>query len=278
MLFDWFTVVAQVINFLVLVWLMKRFLYKPILHAIDAREQLIARKLAEADLQRTAAENEREKLRQKNHTFDEQRGELLRKAQDEAKAERRRLLDDARQAADALRVQRQDVLKREQERLNDEIIRRTGEEVFAIARKTLADLAGVTLEERMSAVFGRRLRELDIEAKESLATAMKASSGPALVRSAYALPSEQRAMIQYALDETFAVEVPVRFETAPDVVGGIELVVGGRKIAWSIAHYLVSLKESITELLGESSAPQVNPEAGTPSASGTKTTVVEEAR
>jgi len=38
MLIDWFTVVAQVINFLILVWLMKRFLYKPILNAIAARE------------------------------------------------------------------------------------------------------------------------------------------------------------------------------------------------------------------------------------------------
>ena len=33
-----FTVFAQAINFLILVWLLKRFLYKPILHAIDERE------------------------------------------------------------------------------------------------------------------------------------------------------------------------------------------------------------------------------------------------
>ena len=39
---DWFTVVAQAINFLILVWLLKRFLYKPILHAIDEREKGIA--------------------------------------------------------------------------------------------------------------------------------------------------------------------------------------------------------------------------------------------
>ena len=42
MLIDWFTVGAQALNFLILVWLMKRFLYKPILHAIDAREKRIA--------------------------------------------------------------------------------------------------------------------------------------------------------------------------------------------------------------------------------------------
>ena len=46
---DWFTVVAQAINFLILVWLLKRFLYKPILHAIDEREKGIAAQLAQAE-------------------------------------------------------------------------------------------------------------------------------------------------------------------------------------------------------------------------------------
>jgi F-type H+-transporting ATPase subunit b len=39
MLIDWFTVAAQAINFLILVWLLKRFLYKPVLNAVDAREK-----------------------------------------------------------------------------------------------------------------------------------------------------------------------------------------------------------------------------------------------
>ncbi len=48
MLIDWFTVGAQALNFVILVWLMKRFLYKPILDAIDAREKRIATELADA--------------------------------------------------------------------------------------------------------------------------------------------------------------------------------------------------------------------------------------
>jgi F-type H+-transporting ATPase subunit b len=56
MLIDWFTVGAQVLNFLILVWLMKRFLYKPILNAIDAREKRIAKELADADATRAEAQ------------------------------------------------------------------------------------------------------------------------------------------------------------------------------------------------------------------------------
>ncbi len=53
MLIDWFTVGAQLLNFLILVWLMKRFLYKPVLDAIDAREKLIATELADAAAKKT---------------------------------------------------------------------------------------------------------------------------------------------------------------------------------------------------------------------------------
>jgi F-type H+-transporting ATPase subunit b len=261
MLFDWFTVGAQVVNFLILVWLMKRFLYKPILHAIDAREQRIAKELADADSTKSEAEKEREQFQKKNEEFDRQRGAFLSQATEEAKAERRRLLDEARQSADALRAKRQDALKREQQSLNDEITRRTREEVFAIARKTLADLAGTTLEERMSDVFIRRLRELNSEAKEDLAKALKISSDPVLVRSAFDLSSEQQSAIQHALNQTFSAEIQVRFETAPDVISGIELTANGRKVAWSIVDYLASLEKSVGELLKEKSNPQARPEA-----------------
>jgi F-type H+-transporting ATPase subunit b len=261
MLIDWFTVSAQVVNFLILVWLLKRFLYKPILDAIDAREKRIATELADADTRRNEAEKERETFQHKNEEFDQQRDELLSKAKDEAEVERQRLLDEARQAADALRAKRQDALKREQQSLNDEITRRTREEVFAIARKMLTDLAGTSLEERMSEVFTRRLRELDDEAKEGLAKALETSSDPVLVRSAFELPSEQRAAIQHALNETFSVEIQVRFETAPDVISGIELTANGRKIAWSIADYLASLERRVGELLKEQGKSQAKPEA-----------------
>jgi F-type H+-transporting ATPase subunit b len=280
MLIDWFTVSAQVVNFLILVWLLKRLLYKPILNAIDAREQRIAKELADADTKETEAEKEREKLQKKNEEFDQQRGELLSKAKDEAKAERQRLLDEARQAADTLRTKRQDALTREQESLNDEITRRTREEVFAIARKALTDLAGTTLEERMSEVFRRRLRELSNDAKEGIAKALKTSSDPVLVRSAFDLASEQQKGIQHTLQETFRAEIQVRFETAPDVISGIELTANGRKVAWSIGDYLASMEKSVSELLKEQSKRQAKPEAQAERKpkSGTKPGALEEAK
>src|ERR1700733_7229614 len=155
MLINWFTVCAQAVNFLILVWLLKRFLYQPILHAIDERERGIATQLAEAEVKKAEAQKERDDFQHKNETFDQERATLLTKATDAAKAERQRLLDEARKDADSLRAKRQDALRSDQRNLSQEIIRWTQKEVFAITRKTLADLAAMSIEERMGDVFVR---------------------------------------------------------------------------------------------------------------------------
>jgi F-type H+-transporting ATPase subunit b len=77
MLIDWFTVGAQALNFLILMWLLKRFLYHPILAAIDAREQRIAAQLADAEAKEAEANKERDEFLQKNVTFDKERAALL---------------------------------------------------------------------------------------------------------------------------------------------------------------------------------------------------------
>ena len=195
-------------------------------------------------------------FKHKNEEFDQQRAALLSKATDEAKAERQRLLDEARKEADALSAKRQETLRNDAHNLNQAISRRTQQEVFAIARKTLTDLATTSLEERLGEVFTRRLREMDGQAKAGLAEALKTASDPALVRSAFDLPAEQRAAIQNALNETFSAEIHVRFETAPDLISGIELTTNGQKVAWSIADYLASLEKSVDELLKEKDKPE----------------------
>jgi F-type H+-transporting ATPase subunit b len=262
-LIDWFTVGAQVVNFLILVWLLKRFLYKPVLDAIDAREKRIAAELADADAKKTEAQRARDEFEQKNTAFDQQRDALMAKATVEVKAERQRLLDDARKAADALTSKRMEALRNDARNLNQMISRRTQQEVFAIARKALVDLATVSLEERLGEVFTRRLHEMDAASKAVLAKALMSTSEAALVRSAFELPLEQRAAIQNALNETFSAEVRARFETAPELVSGIELSIKGYKVGWNIADYIAALEKGVGELLNEQaiSAPAPTPTA-----------------
>jgi F-type H+-transporting ATPase subunit b len=260
MLIDWFTVGAQALNFVILVWLLKRFLYKPIIHAVDAREKRIAKERADAGTIKAEASRERDEFQKKNEAFDQQRADLLSKATDEAKAERARLIDEARKAADALTAKRSEVLQNEARSLNQAITSRAKQEVFAIARKALTDLANTSLEAQLSEMFTHRLREIKGKPKVAIAEAIKTASEPALVRTAFDLPKKQRTAIQDALNETFSAEIPLRFETAPDVISGIELAVGGQKLCWSIADYLLSLEKSVDELLKAKDPPEVEPE------------------
>lgn len=252
MLIDWFTVGAQVLNFLILVWLMKRFLYQPVLDAIAAREQKIAEELADAAASKSEAQQRQDEFRQKNEAFDEQRDELLRQATAAAKAERERLRAEARQAADAASSALAKALLIDAQHLRADMTRHTQDQVFDISRRVLGDLASVSLEQQACKVFIQRLRAIDDTAQATLGEALKAASDaePALLRSAFALPPAQQSAIQVALDETFGRPIPLKFETAPELVSGIELSAQGQKLAWSIADYLAALSSGLQERLG----------------------------
>jgi F-type H+-transporting ATPase subunit b len=248
MLIDWFTVAAQALNFLILIWLLKRFLYKPILSAIDAREKRIELELAAAAAKQTEAQAQREELANKNKLFDEQRAALLAKVLEQSNADRARLLSDTRKEAEQLRTQYADSVQSDRARLGQQIVRLAQVEVFAIARKALTELADGQMEERMAAVFVRRLAALDADAKSLLGVALKTSADPAIVRTSIDLPTAQRDAIQKSLNEIFSAAVRLQFVTEPDTVCGIELTANGQKLAWSIADYLRSLEQKVTAL------------------------------
>ena len=270
MLFDWFTFGAQVLNFLILVWMLKHFLYKPILIAIDARERLVAKELADAAASKAEAQKEHEEFQHKNEEFDEQRAALLSKATNAANTERQRLLVEAGKAADALTAKRQEAMRRDARSLEQALRRRIQQEVFAIASKTLMDLAATSLEGRMVEAFALRLRGMDDKAKASMGKALKTASEPALVRSALDLPQEQRETIQKAINETFSADIHLRFETAPDLVSGIDLSANGQRVGWSIGGYLTSLERSVSDVLKEREQPEQTKEPTPPAEPETK--------
>ncbi len=249
---DWFTVAAQAINFLILVWLLKRFLYQPILNAIDAREKRIADELADADAKKADAQQERDDFRRRNEEFDQHRDDLFQQAANEAKTERHRLLDEARNAATAFSTRRQAALQNEEQHLQQELIRRTQQEVFEIARKALSDLADANLEERIVEVFVRRLTSLNGKEKDRLTSSVAASKTPVIIRTAFDLPEALRDSARDAIIKLVGPAREIRFESSLNVIGGIELTADGQKISWSLADYLASLEKSVTEVLQES--------------------------
>lgn len=257
MLIDWFTVGAQLLNFVILVWLMKRFLYQPVLDAIAAREQKIAKELADAAATKTQADQQQDEFQKKNKDFDAQREALLHQAKDAAKAERECLQAETREALDAANAKRAKAQLAELQQLHADITRDTQQQVFDIARRVLGELAGVSLEQRACEVFIQRWQALEAHALATLSTALKAATEaePALVHSAFALPDAQRATIQAALDTAVGQSVTLKFEVTPELVSGIELSARGQKLAWSISDYLGTLLSGLQERLAVTDTP-----------------------
>jgi F-type H+-transporting ATPase subunit b len=255
---DWFTVAAQALNFLLLVWLLKRFLYKPVLNAIDAREKAVAATVADAETKKAEAAKDRDEFKRKNDEFDAQRATLLAKATADAAAEAQRLKGEAQKSADALAEKFKASAQSDARALDLAVGLKLRQEVFAISRKALGDLAGAGLEERMVAVFNQRLRGLDDQAKSALGKALIEGPDAALLRCAVGLAPEQRAAVQKALNETFSADIHFNVETAPELGGGIELLAHGQKLAWTVVDYLGSLESDVGKLI-EKAKPE--PEA-----------------
>lgn len=255
MLIDWFTVAAQLLNFLILVWLLKRFLYQPILDAIDARERRVADELAQADAMREQARAEQARYRQQRETLEAQREALLARAAADAEAERQRLFEAAQQRAAEQDARRARQLASQAQALQQALAGRAQDEVFAVCRKALGELADAGLETQMVATLVRRLRAAGDEELAALRLAFQEASAPLTVRSAFALSEAERATLQDALQAVLGSVQAPRFETAPDLVAGIEICAGGRMLGWSIADYLAALQAGVDAVLAGQTEP-----------------------
>lgn len=260
MLIDWFTVGAQLLNFLILVWLLKRFLYKPIINAVDTREARIKEERDDADAIKTAAETERDDLQKKSEAFKQKHATLLKKAKGELAAERKSLMAEAQGDADALTAKRAKSFKTEARALDKSITDRVRDEVFAIARKMLKDLADVSLEGRICDAFIDRITAFNDQPDAALSKAIRAASDPIPLRSAFDMSKAQHEAIQSALHKTFSTDAKLTFDTDPELIGGIELTVGGQKLAWSISDYMTSLKTGVDKALAAHEHTKASPE------------------
>jgi F-type H+-transporting ATPase subunit b len=258
MLIDWFTVGAQVLNFIILVWLMKRFLYQPILHAIDAREKKIADELAHADRISQEAIQAKAGFEQKNLAFEQQRDRLMANATEAANSESRRLLELARQTAEDLQIKQQQTLQNKMQELHHSIRVTVQQELFVMAKNALRDLAAVDIETQMVAVFVKRLCDMNSDQKSALQAVLQAT--PISVLSSNQLSPEQQGTIASTLKEILGnpdnpgKELPLQFDQSPDLIGGIELTANGFKIGWSVAEYLLTLEDALIEHVIKQSA------------------------
>jgi len=241
MLIDWFTVCAQIVNFLILVWLLKKFLYGRILRAIDERESRIAARLADAEAREKQAGEQLALYQAKLQDFEQTHESMLAQAKLEADKLHTELLDKAREEVHALESSWQEDLERERHAFLLDLRRRAAMEILTIARRTVADLAGTDVQQCAIRVFLEKFRALDSGARKRFA------QGELSIRSPFELSEAARAEIQQTIEQGLEKPVSLRFERAPEMGLGLELRGNGWRVGWNSESYLEALEEDLKE-------------------------------
>lgn len=246
---DWFVLFCQIFNFLLLIYLLKRFLYGRIIKAMDDREAKIVARFAEADELKVKATEAVEIYDRRNQLLNEKSEQMLNEASVAAEVKRKELLEKVRADVELIKVRWQDMLASEQEAFFQDLRQRAAKQIFATARRALTDLADANLEQRIIDEFIRRIGELDKEKSAKIRKAISGQGNKIIIQSAFVIEDKTQGRIEQALKGQITNGFTIRYETQPEIVSGVELRVNGHKIAWSLNEYLETLVENLSETL-----------------------------
>jgi F-type H+-transporting ATPase subunit b len=171
-------------------------------------------------------------------------------AEKSAEARRKELTEQARAEVGDARRQWTEAVGRERDHFLGELRRRAGEEACRVVGAALSDLAGEDLEERMVGAFLKRIGGLEGEERTAFEAFLAGKDGALAVRSTHELSEDVRGRVAGTLRELAGREVETVFETSPEVICGLELVMSGRKIGWSMGEYLSGIEDRFAALIG----------------------------
>jgi len=226
MALDWSTFLLEVVNFLILVWILKRFLYAPVKAAIVRRQKRVESVLADAGDRRAEADRMRAEYETRQHNWERERTEARRELEQEVAAERARRVEEIEQEI-AHRRERAETLD---QRRRQETEQRAQEEALVLAAqfgaKLLSRVADQDLETRLVEMVLEDMASLRDEHRQALAAAVREGASGVRICSAYPLGDSQRAALEAALSKTVNAQVSCEFEEDADLIAGVRIEAG----------------------------------------------------
>jgi len=248
---DWITVSAQIVNFLVLVYLLQHFLYQPVVRAMDRREQRISGRLEDAQQREADASEKIDAYEQKKTELENERQSMIEQYKQEAQEEKQRLMEEAREDVQHTKSQWQRQAEREKQEFLDGLRGQVEQAVAEVARKVLADLADAELEERVIETFVQRLKDMDDEIRRTFAE----PDGKLCISTAFELDEARRERLTGAVNEQIGKDLAVDFELDPELVCGVRIADDGHAVDWNLADYVDQVAERMESAV-ESAARQ----------------------
>lgn len=246
---DWLTVAAQIVNFLVLVWLLKRFLYGPIMQAVDEREARITGSLEKAELARSEAADEAARYRKKLTELADNRENMLKTAAEEARLMRVALEEQGRTQVHAEREEWLRALADEKASFLVDVRERVLRTFISLARQGLADLADADLQDQVVGRFLKELRRLDDAELAKLKKVIDNRDDKIVVRTAFSLSRDQRDRLILEIHQVLDQDIDITFDDAPELICGIEIRAAGQLLRWSLDGLMENVEVDIANAI-----------------------------
>ena len=238
---DLYTLVAQIVNLILLIWLLKKFLYQPILKMVDARQELILKSIRDAKAAEKEAERQQEIYTQKVADFDKERFTLLKDVTEDAEKLRQSLLKEIQLAGQETKknFQKEMQLQKQSFELSAQnIIVKNFKDFAAKAFKEMAD---ESLSERITEQFKKKISTLTPKERKEISGRI-AHEKKIVIQSDLKLKTADIETLKDFFQNTLNTDknTSFKFEQNPDLICGIEMQVGEDIISWNLANYLES--------------------------------------
>ena len=219
---DWWTLALQTVNVLILIWILARFFFRPIMNIVAKRQEETKKMLADAALAlREAADVRGEAVKARAEVAAE-RERLLAEARNAARVEKQNLLEQSSKEIVKLNSEAKAAIAREQTAAEQAIIDHATEISIEIARRVLARFPPRNILDAFVDQVCREVHGLSSEVRDNL-TSAASSAHPIEVVTATPLSDEEMQQVAEALKEAFGLELSVAFHSDPAILAGIEL-------------------------------------------------------
>ncbi|GAU09461.1 F0F1 ATP synthase subunit B family protein [Desulfoplanes formicivorans] len=246
MLIDPFTVFVQVLNFLILVLILKRFLFRPITRAMAQREERLARELDEAQKAKEKAEQHLADIKARNARLKDEEARMLQEIKTRAATLEKELTASVKAAVRAREHAFIQSFEREKRRRIETLQQEMATQLFTVANTALHDLAGISLHASMVAHFLDML-EQDPGAHKDRFPNLFTGQDTLTVSTPFELTGETTNRLRAILDRDFGFSGRIVSHLDPGLLAGVSLSGNGHRLDWTIHRYLEDLKTGLLE-------------------------------
>lgn len=223
---DWTTFILELVNFVVLIWILNRFLYRPVMNVIVQRKAAIQKTLAEAETTRSDAQALQSQYENRLTEWEQEREKARAQLRDEIRVERSRLLEDLRAELDQ---EREKAAAVEQRRLKD-FAQQAEASAIALGgtfvSRLLSRLGGPELERKIIDMVTQDLSHLPDNQMQVIRAASATTGLPMKITSAYPLDTAQRAALCQACQTVAGREVVCEFLEDRNLIAGLRISFG----------------------------------------------------